>query len=362
MGIALWSYLAPSHALLIAPFQNFQMRSAIQNPCVQHDLLLLPPMPARSGPVVALAKAKTSKSSGGSGFGAVVKGAGTKSSGAPSASELLKRSMELYEKIKQEKGRVEELEGEQSADDAENNEEPESRPTFTEYTLSLRLEQGLSGEAADSFSDWVPVALLQLKCAAAGDPIALVPQVVGACCREVLECGCQALPALRKAPRSAVQYSYEPFDPWNTHVYEGLFHRAEQVSEAVKVLGIDKGATSAEVKKAHRKLMMELHPDRFVDDATGAAAAQEQMLQVQKAYEQLGGGVGGASESQYASVGGKARVDFSGPILRDALGPLGKEREAQTMALELGGWRAGVHPMTPEVTKEFITRNIMSPR
>ena len=110
---------------------------------------------------------------------------------------------------------------------------------------------------------------------------------------------------------------------------------------------------------AHRGFMKTLHPDMFVGDEEGAKKANEQMLAVQEAYATLGGGMGTASGSWYAAVGGKERVDFSGPLTREQLGAIGKPRLAQEMSVALGGWRAAVYPMQPEITKEFVTRNIM---
>ena len=137
---------------------------------------------------------------------------------------------------------------------------------------------------------------------------------------------------------------------------------SERREEAAKTLDVDVAASAGEIKKAHRKLMLELHPDRFIGDddaAEAAAAAEARMLRVQDAYEQLGGGMGGAHGSWYASIGGKARVDFSGPLTKEQLGPLGKARVGQEMDVTLGGWRAGVYPMQPDITREFVTRNTM---
>ncbi len=51
-----------------------------------------------------------------------------------------------------------------------------------------------------------------------------------------------------------------------------------------KVLGVDKKASADEIKKAHRKLVRQYHPDRNPDDAK----AEERFKQVQAAYDVLG--------------------------------------------------------------------------
>ena len=49
------------------------------------------------------------------------------------------------------------------------------------------------------------------------------------------------------------------------------------------VLGVDKGADDATIKKAYRKLAMKYHPDRNPDDK----AAEEKFKEVGEAYEVL---------------------------------------------------------------------------
>ena len=74
------------------------------------------------------------------------------------------------------------------------------------------------------------------------------------------------------------------------------------------------------------------------------------MLAVQDAYAELGGGQG-TSGSFYASIGGKARVSFSGVLDKGELGPLGKARPEQSKAYAEGGYRVGVAPMVPTITR-----------
>ena len=67
-------------------------------------------------------------------------------------------------------------------------------------------------------------------------------------------------------------------------------HRHAPLSSAYKVLGIDKGASDAEVKKAYRRLMSQHHPDKLI--ARGLPEemiklATEKTQQIKAAYEQI---------------------------------------------------------------------------
>ena len=308
--------------------------------------------PARCISPLLMAKAakkkatkKKTASSGGGGFGAAAVVAAEKKE---EPKDLLRKSTEAYDDLKKE-GNA-------------NAETDDSIISYLEYTLAIRVQGEGAGDAADSFGDWVPVAIAIVKCASEQDAAALVPGVVGSRCREILEAACTAYPALRKSARNCVEYSFENIDSWTTHVQNGLSGRKERRQAALKVLGVEAGASAKEIKMAHRTLMLELHPDMFVDDEEGAKEADERMLAVQDAYAQLGGGQGDATGSAYAAIGGKGRVDFSGQLSREQLGALGKKRTAEEMSLELGGWRAGVAAIMEDLTQEFIARNLEDAR
>ena len=51
-----------------------------------------------------------------------------------------------------------------------------------------------------------------------------------------------------------------------------------------RVLGVQKDATDAEIKRIYRKLARQHHPDRNPDDA----AAEERFKAIQAAYDQIG--------------------------------------------------------------------------
>ncbi len=58
-------------------------------------------------------------------------------------------------------------------------------------------------------------------------------------------------------------------------------------SEALKTLGLAEGATDEEVKKAHRKLIIENHPDKFGQDADARAQAEEKTKLINEARDVL---------------------------------------------------------------------------
>ena len=49
-----------------------------------------------------------------------------------------------------------------------------------------------------------------------------------------------------------------------------------------EVVGVDKGADEAKIKKAYKRLAMKYHPDRNADDKAGA---EKKFKEVRKAYD-----------------------------------------------------------------------------
>ena len=80
-----------------------------------------------------------------------------------------------------------------------------------------------------------------------------------------------------------------------------------------EVLGVERGADDAELKKAYRRLAMKYHPDRNPDDK----AAEEKFKEANEAYEVLSDANKRAAYDQYGHAGvdpqmGGAGAGFAG--------------------------------------------------
>lgn len=88
-----------------------------------------------------------------------------------------------------------------------------------------------------------------------------------------------------------------------------------------KILGVDRKASQEEIKKAHRRLVRQYHPDRNPGDAS----AEEKFKEVQAAYDLIGDpdkrkqydrggifGMGGGGSGSGGASGGFTAADFGG--------------------------------------------------
>jgi molecular chaperone DnaJ len=66
-----------------------------------------------------------------------------------------------------------------------------------------------------------------------------------------------------------------------------------------EVLGLNRDAAEADVKKAYRRLAMKFHPDRNPDDES----AEEKFKEATEAYEVLSDGEKRAAYDQYGHAG-----------------------------------------------------------
>ncbi|MFT5114103.1 MAG: DnaJ like chaperone protein [Parasphingorhabdus sp.] len=72
------------------------------------------------------------------------------------------------------------------------------------------------------------------------------------------------------------------------HDAGGPVSKTQQLKDAHEILGVDKSATDAEVKKAYRRLMNQHHPDKLVSKGLPEemiGVATEKTQQIKKAYD-----------------------------------------------------------------------------
>lgn len=81
-----------------------------------------------------------------------------------------------------------------------------------------------------------------------------------------------------------------------------------QERDYYEVLGVNRGVSEADLKKAYRKLAMKHHPDRNQDDA----GAEDKFKEVQKAYEILSDAQKRAAYDQYGHAGVNASFGGGG--------------------------------------------------
>lgn len=91
--------------------------------------------------------------------------------------------------------------------------------------------------------------------------------------------------------------------------------------EALSVLGVEPGASRAEIAAAHRELAQMLHPDKFGENKRLRARAEQQMKRINEARDVLlngagRGSAGSGSRGRAASARGAAAPEGSPEAIR----------------------------------------------
>lgn len=91
--------------------------------------------------------------------------------------------------------------------------------------------------------------------------------------------------------------------------------------EALNVLGVEPGASRAEIAAAHRELAQMLHPDKFGENKRLRARAEQQMKRINEARDVLLNGAGGSaagsgSRAHAASARGAGAAGSSPEAIR----------------------------------------------
>jgi DnaJ domain len=269
-------------------------------------------------------KTKPAGGMGGMGGGGM---AATKEVSAPfNVNAALMKSEKLYDKL---------LGDSNKSQQAEDKGKPLNNDDriASEYMIAARAVSATSDIPA-SVKDWVPIAQLCLarpphdaqQSEGTSDPA--LTAAISYYCRELSLAAANGSPVFNAVARNDIQYSVETLDSFMKYVYDDVISGGKNKdkkedegmtkAEARAVLQLeDATADKAVIKNAYRKLTFALHPDRFVGvERTEAEeqASKTEFAKVKVAYETLTSGVREESKSWYASLGGKARTDFFGPV------------------------------------------------
>src|SRR5262245_34692195 len=116
---------------------------------------------------------------------------------------------------------------------------------------------------------------------------------------------------------------------------------SDRYEHALRVLGLERGATKQAIKDAYRDLIKVWHPDRFGSDARLREKAQDKLKEVNAAFEQLRGY--SPSDSTRRAEPARTNDDFGGYRTPEA--PLKRAKSGRSrhvlmlvLTLALGGF------------------------
>lgn len=225
-----------------------------------------------------------------------------------------------------------------------------------EYMIAARSSR------AKGVSDWIPVAQLAVArpfeewSNEYNDDTAWTAPIVSCYCREISQAAIYAANQFRTVPRQELEYSMEPMESFEKHVYDNFNAKKQDTMskvEARQILELPTDTTDAkEIKASYRKKSFEFHPDRFVgteQTTEEAQASNDALAEIQLAYETLSSGNG---DSWYASLGGKERTDFVGPVEIMAMSEAKAFLESKFSNLD-----CAIAGLDPELVQTFVVRN-----
>ncbi len=108
------------------------------------------------------------------------------------------------------------------------------------------------------------------------------------------------------------------------------------MKDPYEVLGVPRGATQDEIKKAYRKLAKQYHPDNYVNNPLADLAA-EKFKEINEAYEQLSGNQGGTQGNYQGGYQSGGQTTGAGNFaqIRNLIN-MGRLEEAERLLDQMG--------------------------
>jgi hypothetical protein len=314
----------------------------------------------------------------------------------------LLRHEKRYEEIQRQASKALMAEG-------DNDEEDTADLCTSDFVVAVR---GSPEWPESTIVDWVPVAQLCVARAYNGendmgdgvdflrDP--LLQAAVSASCREIGQLAVLGTTVLAQIPRQHLQYAVETSSSFHKHVYEVIVEGKNDDDSNDQVMTKTEARVTLQlppnepddrsaIKQAYRKLAFLYHPDRFanvdsISDEHGSARTVEgdilltpdeaagRYMKVKLAYETLLSGIrevvalderhnlgeprsedsGKAPKkplsSWYASLGGRERNDFVGPITLSNIAESAKLLEERNV-------QSAVVGIDVDIIRQFVIRS-----